>query len=232
MPGTTTFFQNVSRKYYPCQRAQCPTRVTARMRRYTLHFFFRTLRSRTTINTPRFPKNLKLASGLRGKISKTGEKKKRKKTKINLGFSAFLAKIRIYPDASDHKSACLSLLLMRQWEFSIISVSACVHRDVGTLNGLIGSGSGRPIFSHFFFFFFSFLFSADLYQSLTITIDHHEITTRPRSVSISLLYLTLHFSFLKISCFFFFCCFMIFYSFKNKVLVNSEYRSFIPVGVK
>ena len=32
MPGTTTFFQNVSRKYYPCQRAQCPTRVTARMR--------------------------------------------------------------------------------------------------------------------------------------------------------------------------------------------------------
>ena len=29
--GYYHFFQNVSRKYYPCQRAQCPTRVTAGM---------------------------------------------------------------------------------------------------------------------------------------------------------------------------------------------------------
>ena len=62
-----------------------------------LTFFFARFARGQTINTTRFPKNLKVSVRPAPKNFKNGREKKRKKTKINLGFSAFLAKIRIYP---------------------------------------------------------------------------------------------------------------------------------------
>ena len=85
----------------------------------TPYIFFARFARGQTIDTPRFPKNLKVSVRPARKIFKNGREKKRKKTKINLGFLAFLAKIRIYPDNNLHATpsiqANLSSLPQGEW---------------------------------------------------------------------------------------------------------------------